>query len=162
MNEKRNLLLFGRWDKPNSLWPMDYSTPGSPVLHHLLQFILTHVCWVDDATQPSHPLWPPSPPAFNLSQHQGLFQWVSSLYQVAKVLDFQLQHQSFQWIFRVDFILDWLVWSLCCPRDSTVFSSTTVQKHWFFGAQPSLWSSSYIHMWLLKKTQLWIYHPLSA
>ena len=62
-----------------------------------------------DAIQPSHPLLPPSPPALNLSKHQGLFQWVSSWYQVAKVLELQLQHQSFQWIFRVDFLrIDWL------------------------------------------------------
>ena len=60
----------------------------------------------------------PSPLTFNLSQHQGLFQWVSSLHQVAKVLEFQLQHQSFQWIFRTDFLQDWLVWSPCSPRDS--------------------------------------------
>ena len=59
-----------------------------------------------------------SPPAPNLSQHQSLFQWVSSSHQVAKVLEFQLQHQSFQWIFRVYFLQDWLVWSLCCPRNS--------------------------------------------
>ena len=58
----------------------------------------------------------PSPPAFSLSQHQGLFQWVHSLHQVAKVLE--LQHQSFQWIFRVDFLWDWLVWSPCCPGNS--------------------------------------------
>ena len=56
--------------------------------------------------------------AFNLSQHQGLFQWVSSSYLVAKVLKLQLQYQSFQWIFRVKFLGDWLVWSPCCPRDS--------------------------------------------
>ena len=60
--------------------------------------------WVSDAIQPSHPLSSPSPPALNLSQHQGLFQWVSSLHQVAKVLEFQLQHQSFQWIFRTDLL----------------------------------------------------------
>ena len=66
---------------------------------------------------PSHPLSFPSPPAFNLSQHQGLFQWVSS-YQAAKVLEFQLQHQYFQWIFRSDFLSDWLVGSPCSPRDS--------------------------------------------
>ena len=59
----------------------------------------------------------PSPPAFDLSQHQGLFQWVSSSHQVARVLEFQLQHQSFQWIFRIDFLYNWLVWS-CCPRES--------------------------------------------
>ena len=78
----------------------------------------THVHQVGDAIQPSHPLSFPSPPAFNLSQHQGLFQWVSSSHQVAKVLEFQLQHQSFQRIFQIDFLQDWLVWSLCSPRDS--------------------------------------------
>ena len=66
----------------------------------------------------------PSPPTFNLSQHQGLFQWVSSSHQVAKVLEFQLQHQSFQWIFRTDFLQDWLVWSPCSPRDSQESSPT--------------------------------------
>ena len=74
--------------------PVDCSTPGLPVHHQLPEFTQTHVHWVGDAIQPSHPLSPPSPPAFNLSQHQGLFQWVSSLCQVAKVLEFQLQHQS--------------------------------------------------------------------
>ena len=68
----------------------------------------THVHWVGDAIQPSHHLLSPSPLAFNLSQYQGLFQWVSSLHQVAKVLEFQLQHQSFQWTFRfVSFGIDW-------------------------------------------------------
>ena len=100
-----------------TLWdPMDYSTPSFPVLHYLLEFAQTHVHWVGDAIQPSHPLSSLSLPAFNLSQHQGLFQWVSSSHQVAKVLE--RQHQSFQWIFRVDFPKDWLVWSSCSPRDS--------------------------------------------
>ena len=84
--------------------PMDCSTPGFPVHHQLLELAQTHVHWVGDAIQPYHPLSSPSPPAFNLSQHQGLFQWVSSLHQVTKVLEFQLQHQSFQWIFRTDFL----------------------------------------------------------
>ena len=67
----------------------------------------------------SHPLSSPSSPALNLSQHQGLFKWVSSSHQVAKVLEFQLQqHQSLQWIFRTDFLCDWLVWSPCSPGDS--------------------------------------------
>ena len=88
--------------------PMDGSTPGLPVHHQLLEFTHTHVHWVGDAIQTSHPLLSPYPPAFHLSQHQGLFQWVSSLQQVAKVLEFQLQHQSFQWIFRTDFLMDWL------------------------------------------------------
>ena len=77
--------------------PMNHSTPGLPVHHQLPESTQTHVHWVGDAIQPSHPLSPPSPPALNLSQHQGLFKWVSSLHQVAKVLEFQLQHQSFQW-----------------------------------------------------------------
>ena len=85
--------------------PMDFSTPGLPVHHQLLEFTQTHVHWVGDAMQPSHPLSSPSPPTFNLSQHQDLFQWVSSSHQVARVLEFQLQHQSFQWIFRTGFYI---------------------------------------------------------
>ena len=84
--------------------PMDCSMLGFPVYHQLPEFTQTHVHPIDDATQPSHPLLSPSPPAFNLSQHQGLFQSVGSLHQVAKVLEFQLQYQSFQWIFRTDFL----------------------------------------------------------
>ena len=86
---------------------MDCSTPGLLVHHQLLQFTETHIHWVSDAIQPSHPLLSPSPPAFNLSQHQGLFKWVSSSHQVAKVLELQLQHQSFQWIFMISFRMDW-------------------------------------------------------
>ena len=84
--------------------PMNCSTPGLLVHHQLLESTQTHVHWVGDAIEPSHPLSSPSPPALNLSQHQGIFKWVSSLHQVAKVLEFQLQHQSFQWIFRTDFL----------------------------------------------------------
>ena len=89
---------------PTLCTPMDCSVPGFPVHHQLLKLAQTHVHRVGDAIQPSHPLSSPSPPTFNLSQHQGLFQWVSSSHQVAKVLEFQLQHQSFQWIFRTDFL----------------------------------------------------------
>ena len=98
--------------------PMDCSTPGLPVHHQLPEFTQTHVHWVGDTIQPSYPLTSPSPPAFNLSQRQGLFKWVSSLHQVAKVLELQLQHQSFQWSLRTDFFSDELVGSPCCPRDS--------------------------------------------
>ena len=84
--------------------PIVCSMPGLPVHHQLLEFTQTHVHSVGDATQPSHPLSSPSPPSLNLSQHQGLFQWVNSSHQVAKVLQFQLQHQAFQWIFRTDFL----------------------------------------------------------
>ena len=79
---------------------MNCSTPGFPVRHQLLELAQTHVHRVADATQPSHPLSSPSPPAFNLSQHQHLFEGVSSLHQVAKALEFQLQLQSFQFSYN--------------------------------------------------------------
>ena len=81
--------------------PMDCSTPGFLVPHHLPKLVQTHVHWIDDAIQPSHPLMLSFSLAFNLSQHQGLFRWISSLHHVAKVLGLQLQHQPFQWIFRI-------------------------------------------------------------
>ena len=77
--------------------PVDCSTPVFPVHHQIPELAQTHVHRVGDALQPSHSLSSPSPPAFNLPRHQGLFQWVSSLHQVARVLELQLQHQSFQW-----------------------------------------------------------------
>ena len=104
--------------------PMDCSSPDFPVLHQLPELAQTHVHCVNDAMQPSHPLSSPSPPALNLSQHQGLFQWISSSHQVAKVLEFQLQHQSFQWTPRTDLPQDGLVGSHCSPRDSQESSST--------------------------------------
>ena len=88
---------------------MNHSMPGLPVHHQLLGFTQTHVHWVGDAIQPSHPLSSPSPPAFNLSQHQALFQSVNSSHEVVKVLKFQLQHQSFQWTpGLISFRMDWL------------------------------------------------------
>jgi len=95
--------------------PMNCSTPGFPVHHHLTELAQTHAHWGSDAIQPSHPLL--SLTTLNLSQHQGLFQWISS-HQGAKGFELQLQHQSFQWIFRVDSLLDWMVWSPCSARDS--------------------------------------------
>ena len=83
---------------------MNYSMPGLPVHHQLLEFTQTHVHWVGDTIQPSHPLSSPSPPALNPSQHQGLFQWVSFLHLVTKVLEFQLQHQAFQRTPRTDLL----------------------------------------------------------
>ena len=83
---------------------MDCSTPGFPVRHQLPELAQTRVHRVSNAIQPSHPLLSPSPPAFNLSQHQGLFQWVRFSHQVVKVLELQLQHQSVQWIFGIDFL----------------------------------------------------------
>ena len=86
--------------------PMKRSTPGLPAHHQLQEFTQTHVHQVGDAIQPSHPLSSPSPTAPNPSQHQSFFQWVNSSHKLAKVLESQLQHQSFQWIFRIDFLQD--------------------------------------------------------
>ena len=99
--ENEDLLLSSVWF---FVTPWTAAWPSFPVLHHLPEFAQTHVHRVGDAIQPSHPLQSPSPLAFSLSQHQGLFKWVVSLHQVVKLLELQLQHQSFQWIFKVDFL----------------------------------------------------------
>ena len=123
-----------------TLHPQNCSTPGFPALHYLPEFAQTHVHWVGDAIQPSHPLWSPSP-ALNLSQHQGL--WDSSSHQVAKELE--LQHQSFQWILRTDLRLTGSI-SSQFKGLSGVFSNTRVKKYQFFSAQLSLWSNSHSYM----------------
>ena len=143
------LLFLSHSAVSSSLWPHGLQHAGFPVLHYLLEFDQIHVHWVRDPIWPSHPLLSPSHPSLNLSQHQSLFQWVSSLHQVAKVLELQLQHQSFHLIFRVDFLENWLFWSLS-PGLSRVLSSTS-RKHPFFDAQPSLWSNSHNPTWLLEK-----------
>ena len=118
-------------------------------------FTQTHVHWVGDAIQPSHPLLSPSPPPFNLSQHQDLFQWVTCLHQVVKLLELQL-HKD--WIFispsneysgLISFRIDWL--DLLTAKGLSRVFNTTVQKHQFIGAQLSLWSNSHFHAWLLEK-----------
>ena len=127
--------------------PMDRSTPGLPVHHQLPEFTQTHVHWVSDAIQPSQPLLSPPPPALNLFQYQGLFQWVGSSHQVAKILELQLQHQSFHWIFRlISFRINWL--GLLAVPGTFRISITTVWKHQFFRAQPFLWFNSHICTWL--------------
>ena len=123
--------------------PMNHGTPGLPIHHQLPEFTQTHGHWVNDAIQPYHPLSPPSPPAPNPSQHQSLFKWLSSSHEVAKVLEVQLQHESF---------LGWTGWiSLQSKGLSRVFSNTTVQKHQFFGTQLSSQSNSHIHTWTQEK-----------
>ena len=131
--------------------PMNRSTPGLPVHHQFLEFTQTYVHQVGDAIQPSHPLSSPFPPAPNPSQHQSLFQWVNSSHEVAKVLEFQPQHilpmNTQDWS-----PLGWTGWiSLQFKGLSRVFSSTTVQKHQFFGAQLSSQANSHIHTWPLEK-----------
>ena len=103
------LLLFVQFNSvaqsyPTLCDPMNCCTPGLPVHHQLPESTQTYVYWVSDTMQPSHLLSSPSPPALNLSQHQGLFKWISSLHRVAKVLEFQLQHQSLQWTLRTDLL----------------------------------------------------------
>ena len=120
-DKSRHLVTVVDFQSLSRVWfcnSTNHSTPGFPVLHNLSELAKTHVYWVSDAIQPSHPLLYSSPSALNLSQHQGLFQRVNSLHQVVKVLALQLQHQSFQWIFRVDFLYNRLVGSPCHPRDS--------------------------------------------
>ena len=107
---------------------MNRSMPGLPVHHQLPEFIQTHVHQVSDAIQPSHPLSSPSPPAPNPSQHLSVSQWVSSSHEVAKVLEFQLQHHSLQRNPRADLLQNGLVGSLYSPRDSQESSPTPQLK----------------------------------
>ena len=119
--------------------PMNHSTPGLPIHHQLLESTQTHVHWVNDAIQPSHPLSSLSPPALNLSQHQGLFKWLSSSHQVAKVLGFSASTSVLPMNTQDQSPLGWTGWiSLQSKGLSRVFSNTTVQRHQFFGSQLSL------------------------
>ena len=107
ISHPRDVLLFVSVQSLSRVWPcnpMNHSTPGLLVHYQLPEFTQTHVHRAGDAIQPSHPLSSPSPLAPNPSQHQSLFQWVNSLHEVAKVLEFQLQHQSFQWAPRTDLL----------------------------------------------------------
>ena len=134
-----------------TLWdPMDYSVPGLPVYHQLPKFTQTHVHQVGDAIQPSHPLSSPSPPAFNLSQHQGLFQWVSSAHQMAKVLGVSVSTSVLPMNIQDWFPFRWTGWiSLQSKGLSRVFSNTTVQKHHL---QRSAFFIVHHHTRLLEKT----------
>ena len=140
---------------------MNCSAPGFPVLHYLLEFYHTHIHWFSDAIQPSHDLLPPSP-ALNLYQHQSLFQWVSSasggqsirVLASASVLLIYIQGWYPLGFTSLIYVLSKGLWR--------VFSSTIAWKHQFFGAQPSLWSSSHVHTRPLGEPQLWVYSHLSA
>ena len=148
---------------PTLFEPMDCSMPGLPVPHYLLEFVQIHVHWIDNAIPPFHLLLPSSPLAFNLSQHQGLFQWVGS-FPVSQLFASGSQSirasalasvlpMSIQGWFPLG--LTNLV-SVLSKGLSRVFSGTTIPKHQFFSAQLSLWSSSHIHTWLLEKPELWL------
>ena len=136
--------------------PMDSSVPGLPVHHQLPELTQTHVHRVGDAIQPSH-LSSPSPPTFNLSQHQGLFQWVHSSHQVAKILGVSPSASVLPMNIQDWFPLGWTGWiSLQSKGLSRVFSNTTVQKHQFFSAQLSSQSNSHIHTWPQEKPEPWL------
>ena len=142
--------------------PMDCSMPGFPVLHHFPEFAQMHVRWVGNAIQPSHPLLSPSPPPFNLSQHQGLFQWVSSSHPVAKGWSFSFSiSPSNEYSGLISFRIDWFD-LLAVQGTLKIFSSTIIWKHQFFSTQTFLCSNSHIHTWLLEKPQLWLYWLLLA
>ena len=124
--EFENISLFSSVAQscPTLCDPMNRSTPGLPVHHQLPEFTQTHVYRVSDAIQPSHPQSSPSPPAPSPSQHQSLSQWVNSSHEVAKVLEFQLRHHSFQRNPRAELLQNGLVGSPCSPRDSQESSPT--------------------------------------
>ena len=142
---------------------MDCSMSGFPVLHSLPEIAQTHVHCISDAMQPSHPLSSPSP-ALDLSQHQGLLQWVGSSHQVAKVFSVLLQHQSFQWIFRTDFLrMDWFdlltvqgtlksllqhhsskVLILWCSANSQIVTYNLIMQNLWIGPVRS--SPTYLHI----------------
>ena len=138
---------------------MDCSMPGFPVLHYHPEFAWTHVRWVSDAIQSSQPLLPTSPSALNLFQHQGLFQWVSSLALGGQSIGASasvLPMNVHGW-----FPLGLTALISMLPKGlSKVFSTTTIWKHQFFGAQPSLWSNSHICTWLLEKNHSFDYTDL--
>ena len=142
--------------------PMNRRKPGLPVHHQLPEFTQTHVHRVSDAIQLSHHPSSPYAPDPSPSQYQGLCQWVNSSHHVAKVLEFQLQHHSFQWTPRTGFLglTGWI--SLQSKGLARLFSNTTVQKHQFFHAQLSSQSNSHIHTWPLEKPWTWLDRSLLA
>ena len=147
------IVVFIQWLSFLTYWDsMNCSITGFPLLHCLLEFAHTHVHWVSNTIRLSHPLSLASPPALNLSQHQGLFQRVDSLHQVAKVLELLASASVLPMNIQDWFCLGLTnLISLQSKGLSRVFSNTTVQKHQFFSAQPYLWSISQIRTQLLEK-----------
>ena len=136
---------------------MNHRTSGLPVHHQLPEFTQTHVHGVSDAFHPYHHLSFPSAPAPNPSQHQGLFQWANSSYEVAKYQSFSISiSPSNEYSGLIFFRIDWFD-LLAVQGTLKNFSSTTIWKHQFFGSQPSIWSNSHICTWLLEQPYLWLY-----
>ena len=146
------LLLFSRSAVSYLCYPMDFSMPGFPVLHYLLEFAQTHIHWLGDANQPSQPLSSPSPPVLNLSQHQGLFQWVSVMWPKYWSLTISPFNEYSGLIsFRIDWFDRLAVQGILKSLLQHQFWRR-IWKHQFFSAQTSLWSNSHIQTWLLEKT----------
>ena len=140
-------LLFSGSVMSNSLGPHELQHARLPCPSHHPEIVQTHVHWVGDAIQPSHPLSSPSPPAVTLSQHQGLFQLIRLYIRWSKYWSFSLSISSLQSIFQ-----DWFPLGLISLQSkglSRVFFNTTVKRHQFFSTQLSLWPNSHIHTWLL-------------
>ena len=132
---------------------MNCSMPGFPVLSHLTHFAQTHAQWVSETIEPSHPLSPSSPPAFNLSQCQGLLPWLSSSHHIPTYLAFSFSvSPSHEYSGLISFRIDWFD-LLAVHWPSRVFSNTIVQKYRFFGIQPSAWPNSHIQTLLMKNKQ---------
>jgi len=140
--------------------PMDCSMPGFCVLHYLLEFAQTHIYLVNDVIQSFHPLLSPSPPALNLSQHQGLFQWVSSSHRMAKYWSFSFSiSPSNEYSGLISFRVGWFA-LLAVQGTLKSLLQHPVQKHQFFGTQPSLRSNSHTCTWLLEKPWPWLYYAI--
>ena len=143
----------------DSLWPHGQQIPGLPVHHQLPEFTQTHVHWVGDTIQSSHPLSSPFP-ALYLSQYLGLLNEPALHIRWPKYWSFSFSiSPSSEHSGRIAFRMDWFLQSKGLSR---VFSNTTVQKHQFFGARLSLQSNSHTHTWLLEKPQPWLDRPLLA
>ena len=132
-------------------YTMDCSTPGSSVLHYLSEFAI--FMSIEPVILSNHLIFShPFPSAFNLFQHPGLFLWGGSLNQVAKIMEFQFQHQSFQWISRVDFFNIDCFDLFAVQGTLKSLLQHQILKHRFFNTQPCLWPNSHIHTWLLEKS----------
>ena len=135
---------------------MDCSMSGFPVLHYLLDFAQIHVHWVSDAIQPSHPLSSPSLPTLNLSQHQGLFHWVGSSIMWPKYWNFSFNISPFsEYSGLISFRIDWFDFRAVQGTLKRLLQQQSL-KYQFFSIQPSLWSNSHSHTWLLEKPWLWL------
>ena len=151
-NKTINTIVVFQFYSPVWFFVTLWTAAHQALLSLTMSWSLTKLMFIAMMMPSSHLILTPSSSVLNLYQHQGIFRWVSCLHQMTKILDFQLQHQSFLWVFRVDFPLSLIgLISLLSKGLSGVFSSTIVQRRQFFGAPPSLPSSSHNHKWSLRR-----------